>query len=623
MNKSISLNGVNLILGWTLGLVCFFFGLYTAIDHTVQFFANHNYFFSPFADDILDNSLITYPIAIGKLKLIHIFDPYVDHRVAIEHIQELIDFFFTQGVQSLQPYRLSFLLWLNWIIFCYFVIYPNKIISNYHKMMLAGAYIIFLFSSISTNNYVSSMQITWPIIYLFSLLTFISLAKYCDAINNTHPTYYTYGYMILTCFFLNVVLYTFNIGVVLWPIVFIILMKRGCSFRESICWLGLAFINFYVYIEKNWVLANFFSYTSHTTYHSFIERPLLAFLYYSRIISIPFNESALAHLSGWNVGIGLLGIILNFAFIVQFLKKRKWDLSETIFFGSFLFVSVSIAIISIMRSAVYAMEWRFFTTGLFFLFCSLMYLFFIPIKSEALKKILSAALTCFAFSWLIIFYLPLDEKVSGGPYDLGFFNQVFISEAVGIPINDHFLKASNIIQSSGNLLPHVYVNSVQKIHHKGPYSFWVSRYLDNPIDPLLENKKVTSLPAKIWIVYDYRLKQSPGMLLNVQLENASNSLNNQWEVIFTNHRKIIGFAISAPYLQLLSAFLNKTRKDILLWRGAINTLQLNKNEVIEVWALSNKNNNVYFLGKMTIPLPLKMEPEPTWVWQKTIHYGIV
>ncbi len=603
-----------------LALLCFLVAFYVAAEHTSHYFANHNYFFSPFADDILDNANTTYPIALGKQSFWKIFSPYIDHRVAIEHVQELIDFAWTSGVQVLQPYRISILLWANFLIFFHYIIRPSAF-TIIIKTFLSGAYLFLLFASMSVNTYVSTMQITWPILFLFALLTFINLSRYCQVVKQTGLSRASYLYIALTVLCLNIVLYTFNIGVVLWPIIFLILIHQRCLKKDSYIWIGLAFFNYYIYLDHHWVMNNVHSYSSHAKLFSIPVYILEVFKKYSRIISVSFNIHAFYQSTFITQVIGLISIFISIVFMVSFLSKRNRSSYEITFFGYFVFSMLSMIVIPVMRNAV---DWRFLTVGLFFDFCLLMSLFMMLADFSLSRKSswASVSLVLMGSIWLLFRFLPIDKQLSNGTYELGFFNQVFISEATQIPIDENFLKASKIYQSSGDLQPHVFINEINKSQHKGPYSFWISQYMNQPIKVLQNNKRILTDKAKIYVAYDYRPEHSSGLLINVLVENSRTPMNNQWQMVFTDKAgTIIGFGISSPNLQPLWALLIRP-SHLILWRGAINTQSLKSHDTIHAWAIDQNHKVIYQLGSMIIPTPLYSQKQFTWIWQRTQHVGV-
>jgi hypothetical protein len=607
-----------------LAIACLLTACYIAAEHCLHLFANHNYFFAPFADDILDNALFTYPIATGKTSLIHLFDPYIDHRVAIEHIQELVDFTLTNGVQTLQPWRLTILLCATFLAFFSFAIKPNANLTNTAKISLAAALIMFLFADMNINNYVSTMQITWPIIILFALLTFINLAAYCRTVQKTPDAKKAYIYILLTVLCLNITLYTFNIGAILWPIALFILIKNHCFKKHWLLWMSLLVLNYYCYLQHEWVAANFFSYTSHTTLSTSAHRPLEIFYYLSRIISIPFTSHAMTKFSNANLITGLCAMFISGLTLYYFLKKKNWSQTDIIFFGYFVFSCMTLIIICLMRATSgkhSLVEWRFITTGLYFVFALLMALFILPIQNVPLRRFTHTTLSIIICSWLLLHFLPADRHLSGGTYDLGFFNQVFISEATGIPLDDNFLQASKIYQTSGVLAPHLVVNDVNKTYRKGPYSFWAAEYMQHSLNELRDRKTIVNNQAHIYIVYDYRPKNSKGMLLNVTLKNPA--LDNDWQVLFTDENKnIVGFAISGFYPQSLWAVLTQQTNNTLIWRGAINTQSLAPQSKVYAYTVQKDHDTIYELGSISIPAPLDVQNEPTWVWQNTQHFGL-
>lgn len=616
---------LNSIVLWIIAVICFSIALFTAIEHTTHFFANHNFLFSPFADDILDNAFYSYPMATGKIPYTFIFEPYIDHRIAIERIQEVLDFLFTNGVQSAQPYRLSIILWGNFLLFSYFVIFSNSRLTAPIKLLLSSAYLMFIFAGMSINNYISTMQITWPFIYLFTLLSFICAEKYCRLLDTKSNTTRALLFILFTSLFVNLTLFTFNIGTILWPIILLLLIKRNCFRQHCLIWITFALLSYFAYISPHWVLANWHSYTQHTNSTAVFNKPFDVFFYLSRALSMPFVKQAFTQYSVYSLIIGLFAALSSLVIIVYFLRLKKWSSADTVFFSYFIFILLANLIISAMRcdsGKTTLIEWRFLTSSLLLQFCILMSLFYIRISSNMKQKAVTIGLSVLTAIGLILF-IRLDAITSGGTYDVGFFNQVYISEAIGIPINEHFLQASNIYQSSGVLFHHVSVNDVQKKYKKGPFSFWASQFINHSINELPFTKVLSENQANLNVIYDYRLKQSPAVLINARLDHYHGPINNNYEVIFTSDKQtIVGFAISAPYLQSLLASLQSKNKAPLLWRGAVNTDLLHNTQTVYAWAVLPKEKIMYQLGKISIHKPLQSQIEPSWIWQKTSHFGI-
>jgi len=55
-------NRLQIVMIWGVSFVCFSVGLYLALEHTVSFFAIHNYLFAPLGDEVVDAATAVYPI---------------------------------------------------------------------------------------------------------------------------------------------------------------------------------------------------------------------------------------------------------------------------------------------------------------------------------------------------------------------------------------------------------------------------------------------------------------------------------------------------------------------------------------------------------------------------------
>ncbi len=618
-------------LTWLAALACFFTGFYIAIEHTAHFFSVNNYLFSPFADDILDNASWTYPVVLGKREFIRLFDPFGDHRVVIAHLMEIFDFVYTNGLQVAQPYRLSIILWLNFFLFSIFVLLPKKELNPPAKLTLMGAYILLLFPGISINNYVSTMQITWPLILLFSLLAFICAEKYCQQSLKKQSSKLSLFYLFFTAIFVNLTLYTFNIGIILWPIILLLLLKRRCLSKNYIILFSLIIFTYYYYWTCSLLPGALTAHGgAHSSFYAVFPRLLQGFLFFSRLVSVPLINNAIDASSIYTLVIGVISAVLALYLLFYYLFKKTWLGSDSIFFAYFLFNLTTVIIISLTRNVLInrpevgaLVEWRFLTCSLMFLFCLLAGVFFILNSQCQRKKIINAGLSVFSMLWLLFFFLPKESILSNDTYDLGFFNQVYISEATGIPIDNAFLQASGIYMSSGVLAHHLGVIDVQKAYKKGPFSFWPSQYINQDIAKL-NLALVNANHAVISPILDYRIKHNPGVLINVLMDSANTQLNTNWSVLFTNAQgKIIGFAIAAPYPHSLWSLLWLNSTTPLLWRGAINSDLLAKDKKITVWAVDKMRQHYAKLGVLALSSePIIVKAQPDWRWQKTTHFGL-
>lgn len=605
---------------WFISLLGMFAGLYIALDHTVYLFSNHNYFFSPFADDILDNAVFSYPIALHKLSFRHIIDPFNEHRVALERIGEIFDFLYTGGVQVLQPYRLTILLWLNIILFNFFIVLPNRSMHKAIKCALIGVSCVCTFANISINNYVSTMQITWPIICLLSLLIFILTEKYCSIKKQSFIK--QISLILLITLLINIVLYTFNIGLLLWPIVFILLKKRNCLKPFLFAWFSAAILTYYKFAYNSWFMSIVKKLTLPSNDHGTIfSRLLEIYTYLSRICVVPFFAEAINVNSHLFVLMGTFISAIIFVSLFVLLFKKNLTSSQTILLGYFLFnILAVLTIVSARSHQVISIEWRFLTCVLFSLLCLIT-----ACCSWLSTKNIFNYLSILGILFIIYSISVTDKKLAGGTYNLGLYNQIFITEAINVPLDNNFFKSTRIYQTHGILLHHQFINKVQRQFQKGPFSFWAAQMIKHNIHDYNYSVLLDKPQVKLYAICDLRAEHTPVVLINVSVHKLLFKLNDNWEILFTNSLgTIAGFAISAPNeQQSLWKMIARETETQILWRGGVNTDLLLSDRTLIAWAANNKTKEVYQLGQLKlVKTPLLNKREINWDWHDSSRFGL-
>lgn len=587
------------IIMWGFATLCFLYALYSAINRTLMIFAPHNYLLAPLGDDALDAVNVLFPISQGQKSLWYILTPFADHRLAVGRLFSLLDFFFTSGTQAAHPYRVAISLWLGYFLFIGSAILPNKGIIKPAKLIIAALYLTFVFSGTALINYGSTIMNTWPILLVFVLLTFIALAKYCDVYANNATQSKLLLYLFTTFLFLMLALYTFGAGLMLWPIIFIVLVKRDCFKKNRWIWISLAIVSYLTY-SFHWNGGS-----AHGGMKHFLHHPINMFLYLSQILSIPVIKNASDAASIQTISMALIIICFTFLAGIIFIKKIEWSTADTIIFSFFCFSATSVFGIAISRfwmpcEAVHVAA-RFVIPVMILLSCISIAGFSLVNSIKKDRTLVNTGSILLASLWLLIIFIPSDNELCGnnGVYSQALPNQYLIAATTGIPIDVGYNNEIKQIQNQQNVVAHNYLFNIQKKYHKGVYSLWQTNYINHTLEEL--NFKIVPYSISNVIIQkgiDFRRNDNPGLLVTITLPNYNQPLSTQWEILFTNSQeKIIGYAISSPYFQTL---LKQWQQPTLYWAGALNTKLVNEDSKVKTWAVNKKTRQMIELGEITI-----------------------
>lgn len=589
---------LQLLFIWMIAFVCFAAGFYRSLNYTYQLFDVNNYLFAPFGDDAYDAAKIVYPFLLGKLSWTSLFQPFAEHRVFFERLNEIIDFVFTQGQQMAQPYRLSVALWSVSGLFIYFVILKNTLLNNAIKLLLSGISLALTFSAISIVNYSSSILITWPYVLLFSLIVFILTAHYCEAAKaNSNKKGLFYIFFVAT--FVIVTMFVFNIGLILWPIVFVVLFKHRCIRKHLGYWLVTMIFTYALYFYGGWQFQTVNGGVENLFFH-----PVEFYLYVSRILSLPLIPMAQMHASVGTIIIATSVFLLSTWCLCYFLMKKYWSKAETILFAYFVFSLLALLIISFARfwlpAEASSIGLRFTTVSFTLMICLLTMIFNYWSRSTKMNMVVKAVLAVLTMIWLLKFFIPNDARMSR-TYDAGFMNQFAIVQATGVPIDNHFSEAIKAIQSDNDMSHILFLNKIQKEFKKGAYYFWHTQYISKNINELKFDKLLYEQHPNLHITLDFRPMKNPGILIEVKLKNYKAPLSKKWDIFFADESgKIIGFALPAPgELPSLWSRLITHVPLTLYWRGAANTALLMDNRIV-IWAVNDKERKLYRIGSFTV-----------------------
>src|SRR3990167_1257912 len=133
---------------WPLAALCFLIGMYTACNHSYQLLLDYNYSISPLGDQMQDVAQVIYPVVTGEKSWNQLFVPFADHRIVIERLLIIYDFFFNQGLESNHPYRVVTVFWLILFLFSG-VIFLIKKLPLSIKLLIIGCGATLIFSGVS------------------------------------------------------------------------------------------------------------------------------------------------------------------------------------------------------------------------------------------------------------------------------------------------------------------------------------------------------------------------------------------------------------------------------------------------------------------------------------------
>jgi hypothetical protein len=637
MNLAQAINiGFNRALLWLAGILCLLTGLYFAINHTLLIFAPHNYILSPLGDDALDGVSLLYPILLGKKSIWSIFQPYADHRLVTERVLGLFDFLFNQGTQSSHPYRLAIMLWLGYCLFIAAAILPNKNFEAPVKLLLAGVYMTVLFSGTNITNFNTTLNNTWPLALIFVLSAFIFTARYCDALANDASSSKLFTYIGLTFFSVMLGLYTFGVSLILWPIIFIVLIKNKAFSRHALGWIGCALLSYYLYTHGGWrPLA-----TQYGVINFFHGHAIDMLFYLSRLLSLPLIPSAIVTGSIATMVIAVAVLAIGIQCILFSLQKNTWSKPESILFACLFFgffTTISIAITRFwMEFEVSVVALRFTMTNFILMTCVIAS-GFIYLSSHAKElPFLKSGLALLTAVWLIAFFAAGDLALTqgAGMYNNSAWNSFYIVEATGVPIDNGFLAEIKLIQNEQSIPALQFLHDTQKTRKKGVYSLWLPQYINKPLQALpYTTIDCGNSNSKILLSTDFRRHHNPGLFINVAAQ--SQTLTADWDIFYTNQKNnIIGFALStipatqqradrlvvyknnmnsviktqlaapyfpAPAIQALwDQLMGQKTLPRLLWCGAINTQLLESNPQVTAWAVNKDKHQLCKIGTITV-----------------------
>lgn len=627
------------IIMWIAALSCLGAALYIGINRTLLIFAPHNYLFAPLGDDALDAVSLLYPIMLGQKGVGGLFQPYADHRLVIERLWGIYDFFFSQGTQSGHPYRLAGSLWIGYFLFVLPCVFFNKQFEWPVKIVLASIYLCLIFASTTLINYGSSIMNTWPYVLIFTLMAFIVTAMYCQEMQKSQRSNIKlYSYMLLAFLFVVLTCYAFGAGLTLWPIIFLVLFKRRAFKKHWFVWLALAVINYILYTYDGWkALATQYGMQTLKQGH-FV--PFI--LYYARLVSIPVIPNAMGTASIQTLVIAIFTICAGVLCGLYFLRKKEWSMADTIIFPYFLFGFLTTFAISLsrfwMEFEAINVAFRFAIVNYIAIICMLAVCYSVAGRLREGQLVVKAGISMLAMVWLIAFFIPgdMDANGSAGIFDAGLWNQFLIQEATGVPIDAGFIAEIKKWQNEQDIPALNFLNDTQKKLKKGTYSFWAAQYMNESLQRLHFKQVACDAKANIVTGTDFRANHNPGLFIDINMDHYNEMVNNNWYAFLTNSDdKIVGFGVSAfsfpvakptqviSFKNIMGATVRFTankpyfpdpalhhwwRNNIekvpvqirLFWRSAINTALLKKDKTVNVWIADSANQRICKVSQLKV-----------------------
>ena len=569
---------------WFSALICLAAGAYVALTSTQQFFYAFNYLLGPVGDGATDTARVIFPVITGDQPWTKLLEPFADHRIFIERLIIIYDFVFHHGIEEAHPLRMAAVFWAILILFSA-VVFANKKLPLVSKCLLSGCGGVLVFARVSLTNFDMPITFTWPMVLLFALFSFITTERYCAAIEK-RSTLTAKFYLILTALFVLLNLYTFNIGLILWPVIFIVLLKRRVFFANATLWASLAVLMYAFYFWSGWHPG--ITATDGGMKHSLFN-PIHPFLYFSRIVSIPMVSTAIITASLATILIGISIICLSLYCINRFWRLYRWSASETIVFASLLFSFLTLLIIPVMRAwieAEYVVVGLRFTAISFFLYLSLLASLFIfryqvPRKHTTLTDSLLAIMIAV---WLVGLFIPSDTYL----YRPSRYNPYFIALSTGIPINPALAHYFDFSDSAVNLQNLAFNDAIQKKYHHGAYFLWPTQEMNQHFREVHAAVAPCEFAMTHEIRADLRAKGSAMLVVETQLSLAKSP--SQWSLLFTNQQnKLIGYSL--PLLV--------KRGQSQTWQGAVNTMLLH-GRYVNAWLFNREKNQICAGGKIKV-----------------------
>jgi len=617
-------------LVWLLALLTLLIGLAWAVDHSFLILAPHNYSLAPLGDDGIDAYNQLYPMIFHHVGWSHLLSKYGDHRLGLARVQALLDYYLTNGTQAMQPYRLTFLLWLNCLLFSLLVVVPNKDLKSFSKIFLSGTIFLFLFAGITLANYGSTYMNTWPWIILISMITFSLVNEYTAALNRNASLWVIASLLFLITSFVNTGIFTFSIGLMLWPICLVLMCKsllniymikplnhhvykdtktvssvgvqltytKQSAYRLQIQFLfivAMMFLSYYVFYH-NTILEILQSMTHHQhTY--FIKK----YKYLTRILSLPIIPGAALRSGPPNFILGSSILFLSFYYIYRLFKLETWSKPVSLLTGLFVFNMLAVLIISWTRGATpseYHSAVRFTTPAFMLILCLMTTMLMFAARSDLFKRRFDSVLIVTFFMYFPIMFTWGDFAFGSSSYDMSFWNQFLIAESVGIPIDETFSKQIQQFQNEVDVTALTELNAIQKQHQKGAYSLWIVPFVGKSMDAMGYKTKNSNLQASISLAEFRKIIYNPnGKILEVSLTDPTHSLAKNFEIIFTNSDGLIaGYALSGLSIPSVTERMMFQPSSVYFWRGAVNSHYLMKDNIMNIWIVDRTNHTLINVG---------------------------
>ena len=575
---------------WLIAIICLFVGMYVAINHSHQLLLDYNYSLAPLGDQAQDMAQVIYPILTSEKSWNYLFMPFADHRIVIERLLIMYDFFVHQGLESGHPYRVVSVFWSIFVLFSG-IIFLIKKIPLFVKLLIIGCAATLIFAGVSVSNFFLTICFTWPLVMLFSLLSFITVSYYCYAYEHNQSTFALIG-LLFTSILIVLTLFTFNIGLILWPIIFIVLFKRKVWRRHILLWTGMAALSYVAYFWSGWhpgVTA-----TDQGLKNS-IFNPIHPFLFMSRILSIPLISNASTTVTLGVILIGVAISLFSMVFLIKYWKLKRWTASDTVIFSYLLFCFASLVIISIMRSWIvgeYAeVGGRFVTSSLVLWLCLLasICIFYYRSKTHS-YGIMSCLLLSVIFIWLVVFFIPADR----GVYNASVSNQHAIALSTQIPVNKAFIDYSKTYANGDeNTADHIYIDQVYRKYQKGIYTLWPAKQVNRSLNEMRFSLLPLCPSDDVIITSDLRTKGNPAVFIQTRFPTSWQLM--QWNLIFTDQSsKIVGYSLPLVNTEedLWKRFFHfKQAKKPQIWQGVINS-SLIRGHSIQTWLVNYQNKTM-------------------------------
>lgn len=585
-------NSKLLTLGlYSLSFACLVMGLYIFANSIFQILAEFNYLIGPLGDESFDTARVIYPIIEGEASFSKIFTLFADHRVVIERLFFLMDFYFAQSIGFLHSYRLVFFSGSSWLLFVY-VINKEKTLPLYVKILLLGLGAAFIFPTVTLINYGSPILMTWPIIIFLAFLSFLTIIHFTESIAENKPT--ANSFFVLTMLWVTLAIFTFNIGFLIWPIIAIVMVKKEVPKKYLLLWSVFIAIMIYIYFGHEAHLGNPHS------YKHFIKHPIRGFLYYSRIMSLIMIPSASTLATIGTIFIGIISLILPIYYLRRLLQLKKWQFTDAFVFCGLMFSFISLLIITIMRSGVkaeyVAIGGRFLTAAfIFYLF--LIYSIF-KIHYDYFKanhfSLFSFNLSVFLF--MALFFYPANMA---SYFNLANVNKYFISIATDVPFNPPFKDYAAKYEANTDINHMIYNNEIQKKFKKGIYAIFNTKTLNTaynlaPIPACAQLNTVTKTD-------DLRPLGNPLVVMDVQIPKKLTTSHFQSIFLLAlsgADNKIVGYGIPKLSSQKLT-WENLFNKKEYTWQLAINTA-LAKTSIISLLIIDQSQEPLCLLNPYSI-----------------------